>query len=199
MDEANLQHSKFMRSIKALPVLTEAQSNLTSTGLLVANDFLTHKTKGDDVYKTVVDACKLIQCCEGCLRSVRNPIMSNTECVSTCLDCLAEKAVCQDCTEHHQYIYQQLRACSRCIAAGIKCYKLAVLGITMDCESNNAHAMHRILSKQDLDRLRSKYYAIECNPRCSTCWKKGFQSPISYCDCYYPSRSRWHTNNPRWF
>ena len=40
-------------------------------GLSLANDFLTSKTSGADVLKTLDYACKAIQCCEACLNSCK--------------------------------------------------------------------------------------------------------------------------------
>lgn len=56
-------------------IYTEAGAIIATTldnhcGLLVANDFLTSKTSGDDVMKAVTDACESLQCCEECLRQV---------------------------------------------------------------------------------------------------------------------------------
>ena len=120
-------------------------------GLSLANDFLTSKTSGADVLKTLDYACKAIQCCEACLNSCKlTTVPEDISCNSVCYDCLSRKELCESCISCHKSIYPQLRACSRCVCLNIQCRKLAVLAITMDCESNNALAMRSILEREDL-------------------------------------------------
>ena len=122
--------------------------------LLLGNDFLTHRVTGDDVLNTVSNAVKCIQCCEECLRHVHSQTIICSDvvtCNSVCLDCLQGDKLCDTCIDIHTSIYPQLRACSRCLTAEIQCRKIAVLAISMDCESNNAMAMKRISTKDELD------------------------------------------------
>lgn len=121
-------------------------------GLLLANDFLTHKTSGNDVFNTLSSACQCIQCCEGCLRGIRSQITKEEQvsCDSVCNNCLENDALCEQCVETHTSIYPQLRACRRCLMAGIQCKKLAVMAVSMDCESNNALAMKMIHQRENI-------------------------------------------------
>ena len=135
---------------------TEAGAIIATTldkecGLLIANDFLTSRTNSTDVFATLSEAISCVQCCEACLRHVTTPIVSSTQvqCKSTCEECLKAHQLCDECAESYHSIYPQLRPCSRCVQANIRCNKLAVLAVSMDCEANNAHAMKRIDSKDD--------------------------------------------------
>ena len=69
-------------------------------------------------------------------------------CDSFCASCMEQNSLCEDC-EHFDSIYPQLRPCKRCVIAGVQCKKLAVLAVSMDCESNNANAMKQITANKD--------------------------------------------------
>ena len=120
--------------------------------MLVANDFLTKSVSGYEVLETITKAVDAVQCCEECLRQVNGAIMDSQDikCDSVCQDCLLQKDLCDAFVTVHKSIYPQLRACTRCITAGSKCHKLAVLAVTMDCESNNALAMTKMNDKEEL-------------------------------------------------
>lgn len=83
-----------------------------------------------------------------------------TLCRSTCVNCFTNKELCDDCINIHQSIYPQLRACERCLMAGVRCRKLTVLGISMDCESNNALAMRKLDDKDQIPEHLLLRYSI---------------------------------------
>ena len=138
-------------------IVATSLDNMVS--LMVANDFLTKSTPGESVYTTVINSIQAVQICENCLLNINSDIVSvditQTQCDCLCKDCilniseheLAEP--CERCTLFHSSPCPQLRACKRCETLGIKCKKLAVLALSMDCESNNAAAMRKLDLKSD--------------------------------------------------
>ena len=55
------------------------------------------------------------------------------------------ESVCESCaSEGYDMPFTQLRPCKKCRLMKIKCCKLIVLGISMDCEANNAKAMKMV-------------------------------------------------------
>lgn len=119
-----------------------------SASLLVANDFLVKSTSGLTVYSTLCSTIDAIQICTSCLQLVRSELVTadNVSCQSVCIECVANKnrgihETCDDCSSTHSSPYPQLRACARCVATGKRCFKLTVMAVSMDCESNNALAM----------------------------------------------------------
>ena len=93
--------------------------------LHLAHDFLLHKTTGDNVFDTLSKTVKIIQSCWECISRTR--IISVTE---------------DDIT--YTSVHAQLRPCLQCLATGTRCKKIAVVGIAMDCEANNAYAMRKL-------------------------------------------------------
>lgn len=141
----------------------------SSVGLLVANDFLTSRTSSDMVFETLSSVTDAVQTCESCLRNVSSHVIENTtcdiECDSVCYSCLQNieadlNEPCDECSAVYFSPYPQLRPCSRCVRAGRQCHKLVVVGLSMDCESNNAAAMKRIHQKSDIPSHMLLLHAI---------------------------------------
>lgn len=130
---------------------TEAGAIITTTldgkcSLLVANDFLTKKTTGDEVFSTLSSTIQITQTCVNCLNQIKAPTVTKGDvlCDSICKDCIEQKTLCDLCSATNNSIYPQLRACKCCIRSGLKCTRTAVIAVSMDCESNNAKAMDKL-------------------------------------------------------
>ena len=103
-----------------------------------------------------------------CVKTVYSDYISEHE--------LAEP--CERCTLFHSSPYPQLRACKRCETLGIKCKKLAVLALSMDCESNNAAAMRKLDLKSD---STSPYSLLTYSvPDVVHAGKKVFRAPANW-------------------
>lgn len=113
--------------------------------LHIANDFLLHKTSGDDVFKAVSDTIKICQTFTNCQSSTRDATFTveSSVCCSTCADCEQFSDICDSCTAegYHSHL-SQLRPCTRCVSQQLKCHK--IIGVSMDCEANNAKAMNML-------------------------------------------------------
>lgn len=149
-------------------------------GLLLANDFLTSRTTSDMVFETLSTVIEKVQTCESCLRDVRSPLVDDLSkaCTSICQACLlnidaGQDDTCEECSPTYSSPFPQLRPCSRCTLAGIPCHKLAVVAVSMDCESNNACAMKRIHTRTDLPPHMQLLHAI---PDAVHAGKKVFRS-----------------------
>lgn len=137
---------------------SEAGAIIASTvdngvSLLLANDFLVKRTSGQQVFDTLSNVIRCIQTCVGCLRDVSDPVIdvdTASKCDSSCQDCIELGEVCELCSvDGLSSIHTQLRPCRRCVLAQTTCTKIAVIGVSMDCESNNAWAM-KALHKDDV-------------------------------------------------
>ena len=125
-----------------------------SCSLPCAVEYVAKKGKTGQEMKNRFDTtCKLLQVCEAC-RSIKPSIenvMSSEGvnlCDSACRECFKEKVVCEECKQNGQTsFYPSLRACKRCIEAGKRCVKVAVLILTVDCEEGNKKAMLDILEE----------------------------------------------------
>ena len=111
-------------------------------------DYVPKKGKtGNDMKSFFEHHCSLIQTCQYCqsLSSLSDNIVREecqTRCDSICTKCIDEGNVCCDCKREGQVnILPNLRACRPCLEAGIKCCKIAVLVLTVDCEEGNKQAM----------------------------------------------------------
>lgn len=124
-----------------------------TASLHIANDFLLPKTTGEDVYQTVTDTVKVAQACLSCISSIQDDTISQDQvnCSCSCKDCEDGDSVCEQCDGKYDHPYSQLRPCARCLSNGLQCQKLIVIGISMDCESNNSAAMKRLDSDQTGD------------------------------------------------
>lgn len=138
-------------SIRSM-LYTEAGAIIATTldnqaTLHLAHDFLLHKTTGDNVFDTLSKTVKIIQSCWECISRTR--IISVTEDDITCRTaecqiCIDLDDVCDSCSDTYTSVHAQLRPCLQCLATGTRCKKIAVVGIAMDCEANNAYAMRKL-------------------------------------------------------
>jgi hypothetical protein len=61
------------------------------------------------------------------------------------LDCISSEEVCENCERDGQKCVEApLRACSRCVLAGIQCVRLLVSMWSADCEESNKQAMLKL-------------------------------------------------------
>ena len=166
---------------------TEAGAIIASTldnkaSLHIAHDFLLHRTSGDDVYNTVSNTVKIAQCCLDCFKRTNCQSVTVTDLTcktEECQICLDIEAVCDRCSESYDTIYPQLRPCLQCLATNTQCKKLAVLGLSMDCESNNAHAMRIISSSHDNSEV-PHMALVNCLPDAVHAGKKLYRASANW-------------------
>lgn len=153
-------------------------------GLLVANDFLTHKTTGETVFQILSDCIDCIQCCAACLATIKKPIVTPADvslCKTSCPQCIVNirsghTETCEECAAFSSP-YSQLRPCSRCLVLGIRCRTSAVLAIPMDCESNNAKAMRMT---NDNNQLPDNMLLLNSIPDAVHAGKKSFRASANW-------------------
>ena len=97
--------------------------------------------------------CSIAQICQNCLvhTSSTSRVLSDDNCNICncfCRECFEMETIRNDCKIKGQVsTLPSLRACEKCLDAGIKCYKNAVLVVTVDCEEGNKQAMVSISNK----------------------------------------------------
>ena len=152
---------KSLDYVKAHPIpkASEMRENLvTSANVMYATamdngasmpvgvDYLSKRVSGEQIFEILEKAVKTIQICRRCLsrQNCMEHVLDYREsnCHSTCRRCMEEKAVCLDCANQGQVSHiPSLRACSNCIADGVKCCRTAVIVVVSDCEACNKKAL----------------------------------------------------------
>ena len=111
-----------------------------------AVNHLTKSMSGEETEAKMVNEAKQTEVClhhlENGLISIENSVITNSEkCNSVCSECTQEQSLCDVCMGKGVFSVNPLfRPCNYCLKNGIKCIKLAVLGISMDSESRNQSA-----------------------------------------------------------
>ena len=164
--------SDFLRS----NVVTEANVSYISTldnkvSMPVGVRFVPKSGKtGENMKKQFLEDITILQTCQRCLKNTESPehVIANKEevnhCQSKCEMCIEGRAVCQQCQLSQQPSHlPPLRACQKCLQAGVQCVRACVLVITTDCESGNKTAFETIIDDQNNDLLPPEY-AFACIP-----------------------------------
>jgi len=163
--------SEFLRS----NVVTEANVSYLSTldnevNVPVGVRFVPKSGKtGENMKAQFLEDIVILPTSLRCLKDTKTPeyVIPDKEavahCKSKCDACLEEGAVCQHCQYFQPSHLPPLRACERCLNAGVQCIRACVLVLTTDCESGNKTAFELIIHDHE-SGLSAPDHVFACIP-----------------------------------
>ena len=96
---------------------------------------------GCQVAEKYTEIIKTVSKCEACVKSKSpqlNTIPPQTPCNSLCPECWSKRELCPDCSaKGRKTIYPQLESCFQCLEKGLKCKKVLVQVLALDCFTGN--------------------------------------------------------------
>ena len=102
---------------------------------------------GRDIVEKYTQIIKTVSKCEACVMvkpAQFNTIPPETTCNSFCEECWTSGKVCVQCWSKGRHsIYPQLESCFQCLEKGIKCKKVVVHILALDCFTGNRFLMEK--------------------------------------------------------
>ena len=102
---------------------------------------------GRDIVEKYTQIIKTVSKCEACVMvkpAQFNTIPPETTCNSFCEECWTSGKVCVQCWSKGRHsIYPQLESCFQCMEKGIKCKKVVVHILALDCFTGNRFLMEK--------------------------------------------------------
>ena len=96
---------------------------------------------GPEIIQKYSEVIKTVSKCENCVRAKAphlNTLPPDTPCCSVCLVCWNQAELCNECRLlGRRTIYPQLEPCFQCLEKGVKCKKVLVQVLALDCFSGN--------------------------------------------------------------
>ena len=96
---------------------------------------------GREIVEKYTEMIKTASKCEACVKANAaklNTIQPQIQCNSYCPECWSRQEVCETCFKKgRKTIYPQIERCFECIEKGLKCKKVVVEVLALDCFTGN--------------------------------------------------------------
>ena len=139
--------------------------------LPVGVDYITGSLSSTATCETIEKKALVSQVCLGHMTAGGAPqkngvlLDSRQDCTSHCSGCALKGVLCSSCIKKgHAFVEPSLRACSRCLAANMKCIKAVALVFSMDSEIRNGGAQTLFKERKSNNSIDPHLKLSECLP-----------------------------------